>query len=392
MTKTQQPPFAIDAEGLIRFTQDLVRCQSWNPPGDEAAAAALVAEQLHSFGIDARVQPITPTRHNVYGRAPGRGTGPGHLMLVGHLDTVPPGQQPWEHGALSGDIAEGRIHGRGASDLKGGLAAAIFAAGALVRSGFVPSSDLIIVGTAGEEVDCLGARTLVSDGLLDGVGAIGVPEPTGLDLYIAHKGALWARIVTQGRAAHGARPDLGVNAILHMKETIGRVMAADWSAPTHPLLGRPTVNIGTIRGGTKTNMVPDRCELTIDFRTLPVQVHADLEARLRRILGDLAAENPEYDATLEIVNDRAAVSAPGDALFVQTALRVGESLWGERLQPKGVSYYTDASVLAPASGAPAIILGPGEANLAHQTNEWVSVQKLVQAARFYVELARKWLA
>jgi succinyl-diaminopimelate desuccinylase len=338
------------------------------------------------------VQPITPTRHNVYGRVQGRGTGPGHLLLVGHLDTVPPGQQPWEHGALSGDIAEGRIHGRGASDLKGGLAAVVFAAGALVRNGFVPSSDLIIAGTAGEEVDCLGARTLVSDGLLDGVGAIGVPEPTGLDLYIAHKGALWARIVTQGRAAHGARPDLGVNAILHMHETIGRVMGTDWSAPAHPLLGQPTVNIGTIRGGTKTNMVPDRCELTIDFRTLPVQAHADLEARLRGVLGDLAATDPEYDATLEIVNDRAAVSAPDDSPFVLTAMQVGESLWGERLQAKGVSYYTDASVLAPASGAPVIILGPGEADLAHQTNEWVSVQKLVQSARFYGELARKWLA
>jgi succinyl-diaminopimelate desuccinylase len=392
MDLSEKPPFPIDEKALIHFTREVVRCRSWNPPGDEAAVAALVADRLRSFGIDTQVVPVTPTRHNVYGRLPGRGTGRGHLLLVSHLDTVPPGDRAWEHGVLSGQLVEGRIYGRGAADMKGGLAATVFAAGALAQSEIRLSSDLIIAGTVGEEVDCLGAQALVDDGILEGVSAIGIPEPTGLNLYTAYKGALWVKIVTRGRTSHGARPDLGVNAILHMGATVRRILAADWDAPAHPLLGHPTLNVATIQGGVKTNMVPDRCELTIDFRTLPVQVHAELVARMRGILDRLAAEIPEYDATLEVTNDKAAVSTPTDEPYVQMAQNVGQALWGKTLHPQGVSYYTDASVLAPASGVPVIILGPGEAALAHQTDEWVSVEELTQAAQFYAQLASRWLA
>ncbi|MBM4431278.1 MAG: M20 family metallopeptidase, partial [Chloroflexi bacterium] len=302
---SNSPSFTIDRDTLIQFTQELVRCQSWNPPGDEAAAAAIVARQLRAFGIDTQVHEVTPTRHNVYGRIPGRGQGPGHLLLAGHMDTVPPGDVPWEHGALSGKLADGRIHGRGSSDMKGGLAAVACAAGALAQSGFKPSSDLLIAATVGEEVDCLGARALVDEGFLQGVTALAIPEPSGLNLMTAHKGACWVKIVTQGRAAHGARPDLGVNAVLHMQETIRRIVELQWTAPAHPLLGLPTRNVATIHGGTKTNMVPDRCELTIDFRSLPGQVHAHLVAQLQKILDDLAREIPDYHATLEVINDKA---------------------------------------------------------------------------------------
>jgi succinyl-diaminopimelate desuccinylase len=389
---SEKLPFSINEEALIDFTREVVQCRSWNPPGDEAAVAALVADQLRSFGIDTEVVPVTPTRHNVYGRLSGEGTGRGHLLLVSHLDTVPPGERAWEHGVLSGDLVDGRIYGRGASDMKGGLAAAVFAAGALAESGIGLSSDLIIAGTVGEEVDCLGAQALVEGGLLEGVGAIGIPEPTGLNLYTAYKGALWLKIVTRGRTAHGGRPDLGVNALLHMDATIERILAADWDAPAHPLLGHPTLNIATIHGGVKTNMVPDRCELTIDFRTLPGQGHTELVAQMREILDSLAVDIQEYDATLEVINDKAAVSTPTDGSFVRMAQDVGQSLWGRALPAQGVSYYTDASILAPASGAPVIILGPGEADLAHQTDEWVSVEKLMGAAQFYAQLASQWLA
>lgn len=392
MDSSEKLPFSIDEEALIDFTREVVQCRSWNPPGDEAAVAALVADQLRSFGIDTEVVPVTPTRHNVYGRLSGEGAGRGHLLLVSHLDTVPPGERAWEHGVLSGDLVDGRIYGRGASDMKGGLAAAVFAAGALAESGIGLSSDLIIAGTVGEEVDCLGAQALVEGGLLEGVGAIGIPEPTGLNLYTAYKGALWLKIVTRGRTAHGGRPDLGVNALLHMHATIERILAADWDAPAHPLLGHPTLNIATIDGGVKTNMVPDRCELTIDFRTLPGQAHTELVAQMREILDSLAVDIPEYDATLDVINDKAAVSTPTDDSFVRMAQDVGQSLWGQALPAQGVSYYTDASILVPASGAPVIILGPGEADLAHQTDEWVSVEKLMGAAQFYAQLASQWLA
>jgi len=382
----------IDKDGLTRFAQDLVRCQSWNPPGDEAGVAAIVAAQLTAFGVQTEVVPITPTRHNVVARIPGTGSGPGTLLLAGHMDTVPPGEGHWERAPLSGDLANGRIYGRGSSDMKGGLAAIVFAVGAVAQSGFRPSSDIVLAATVGEEVDCLGAARLVQDGLAGGVSAVGIPEPTGLDLVIAHKGALWVRIRTLGRAAHGARPDLGVNAILHMQETIRQVTTADWSAPAHPLLGQPSQNIATIHGGTKTNMVPDRCELTIDFRSLPGQEHSRMMDQLQNLLDDLAERVPGYSAQLETINDKAAVSTRADSPLVLLAQQVGEMVLERHLDPRGVSYYTDASVLGPASGAPVIILGPGEADLAHQTNEWLSVDKLHRAARVYARLATDWLS
>jgi len=382
----------IDEEGLIHFTREVVRCRSWNPPGDEAAVAALVADRLRSFGIDTQVAPITSTRHNVYGRLLGRGTGRGNLLLASHLDTIPPGDRAWEHGVLSGQLVNGRIYGRGSADMKGGLAATVFAAGAIAQSGIELSSDLIVAGTVGEEVDCLGAQALVDSGILDSVSAIGIPEPTGLDLCTVYKGALWVKIVTKGRTAHGSKPNLGVNAILHMGATIQRILAIDWDVTAHPLLGLPTLNVATVQGGIKTNMIPDRCELTIDFRTLPIQIHTELVAHLRGILESLAVEIPEYNATLEVINDMTAISTPTDNPFVQMAQDVGQSLWGKTMPPQGVSYYTDASILVPASNAPVIILGPGDVDMAHQTDEWVSVEKLIQATHFYAQLARQWLA
>jgi succinyl-diaminopimelate desuccinylase len=386
-------PFSIDEQALVAFTRALIRCQSWNPPGDEADAAKLVADQLRDFGLEAEAAFVEPGRYNVYGRLPGRGGGPGHLLLVGHLDTVPPGSQAWAHDPLGGTVVGGRIYGRGAADMKGGLAAIVFAAGALATSGFEPSSDLVIVGTVGEEVDCLGAKAAAKAGLLEGAGAMLIPEPSGLDLYTAHKGALWVRIETRGRAAHGSQPDLGVNAILHMQKTIDRIASADWDAPAHPLLGRPTLNVGTIEGGTKTNMVPDWCALTIDFRTLPEQSHAELLARLEGLLDELRAADETYAASLEVVTDMPAISTPVDHPFVEAARDVGRALWGRSMTPAGASYFTDASVLGPAAQTeiPILMLGPGEEAQSHQTDEWVSVEALAQAARFYAELAARWL-
>jgi succinyl-diaminopimelate desuccinylase len=387
------PSFSIDHDALVAFTRDLVRCQSWNPPGDEAEVAQLMAEQLREFGLAVEIDQVDAGRYNVYARLRGKGSGPGHLLLVGHLDTVPPGSGGWEHDPLSGVVTDGRIYGRGTADMKGGLAALVFAAGALARSGLEPASDLVVVGTVGEEVNCLGAQAAVEAGLLEGAGAIAIPEPSGLDLYTAHKGALWVHIETRGRAAHGSRPDLGVSAIAHMQRTLGRIAGEDWDAPAHPLLGKPTVNVGTIEGGTKTNMVPDRCEITIDFRTLPGQSHEELVARLRGLLDELRAADETYRASLEVVTDRPAVSTPTDDPFVETAQEVGRALWGRGMAPAGASYFTDGSVLGPASGGdvPIIILGPGEEEQAHQTDEWVGMEALAQAARFYAALAARWL-
>ena len=391
MNLPEQSRLPIDKEALIQFTQKLVRCRSWNPPGDEAEVTALVAGQMEAFGMEVRLSQAAPKRNNVYGRLRGRGKGKGHLLLVSHLDTVPPGSKTWERDPLSGDIANGRLHGRGSADMKAGLAAILFAAGALAGSVDSLSGDLIVAGTVGEEVDCLGAKQLVQDGILEGVNAIAIPEPSGSELFVAHKGALWVRISVKGRSAHGSRPDLGINAILHMNETIQRVMEANWEAPAHPLLGHPTINIGTIAGGTSPNIVPDLAEITIDFRTLPSQSHNQIVDQLSLMLAELREQVPGYQAEMQVINDRAAVSTSVEDAFIQAAQQAGMRLWNRELKPQGVTYYTDASVLAPACGKPVLIFGPGQAEQAHQTDEWVGTEDVYQAAQFYLELASNWL-
>lgn len=380
----------IPQEPLVRFTRELIQIQSWNPPGDEAVAAERVAAEMRTLGLETEVIPLTSTRANVVGRLRGNGSSRG-LMLVGHLDTVPPGSGAWSYAPLSADLSNGRIYGRGTADMKGGLAAAIYAAGSLKQSGMALSGDLLIAGTAGEEVDCLGAQALLRSGHLDGMTALGIPEPTGLELFTAHKGALWVKITTRGRTAHGSRPDLGINAILHMQKLISRIISISWETTAHPLLGTPTINVATIQGGTKTNMIPDHCELTIDFRSLPSQDHAWIVQKIQTILAGLSELEPGFSAELEVTNDKAAMETPSEHPFVRLAQDVGQSLWGKELEPKGVTYYTDASVLAAKSGLPTIILGPGEAALAHQTDEWVSIDNIVETARFYARLAARYL-
>jgi succinyl-diaminopimelate desuccinylase len=168
-------------------------------------------------------------------------------------------------------------------------------------------------------------------------------------------------------------------------------MQANWDAQPHPLLGHPTINIGTIQGGTSTNIVPDLAQITIDLRTLPSQRHSQIVDKLSMILAELSQQVTEFQAQLEVINDRAAVSTAADDPFIQAAQQAGRSLWNKELTPQGVTYYTDASVLAPACGKPVLIFGPGLAEQAHQTDEWVGMDDIYQAAQFYLELGLNWL-
>ena len=392
MNRQEKSPGAVDREALIGFTQKLVQCRSFNPPGNEKDAAAIAGGQMEKLGMDVELSEAAPGRFNAYGRIRGTGGGKrGNLLMVGHLDTVPPGSGKWERDPLSGEISRGKLYGRGSADMKSGLASVIFAAGAFRGSESLLEGDLIVAGTAGEEVDCLGAKKLVEDGILEGVGAIAIPEPSGLKMFTAHKGALWVRVRTRGKGAHGARPDLGINAVIHINETINRIMKEDWDAEAHPLLGKPTVNIGTVSGGVSTNVVPDQAELTIDFRSLPQQNHSDILEKLKKILKQLEKDIPGYNAEIEVINDKAAVSTNADSLFVKTAAEAGRLLWGRPLKPHGVTYYTDASILAHASKKPVVILGPGEAEQAHQTDEWVGTESICSAAEYYIRLIHLWM-
>lgn len=375
---------------LVSLTQELIQAPTSNPPGNEEKAAAIILQKFQSEGITAELIPETPGRANIVARLNGATKAPA-LLFDGHLDTVPPGDEDaWTHSPYSGALDQNRIYGRGASDMKGGIAAQVMAMLLAKRAGIQLPRDLIIAATCGEEVDNLGAHTLRNAGGINDVGAIVIAEPSNNEIFIAEKGTLWLEITTFGRTAHGSMPHLGVNAIWKMHAFMEKMKGFKPSADKHPLLGEASFSLNTVDGGFKTNVVPDRCTTTWDGRTVPGQSHADIVASIQDQITQLQNSDAQFKGEIKVIKDLPSVDTAPDNPLVQLAQQVGQELWSRELTPGGVNYYTDAAVLVPGLNLPFIIFGPGEPGLAHQPNEYVEVEKLVAATTFYLLLASRW--
>lgn len=380
---------------LTGICRQLIQINSVNPPGNEAAVAAHVAEVLGPAGIDIELVPHTEGRASLLARLKGSGELPG-LLYSAHLDTVAPGEEPWTRDPFGGDLAGGKVWGRGAADMKGGLAAMMAAAKALARAtnrlGVTLRGDLVLAFTAGEEVNSMGAAALARRGDLGPVQAVVVAEPSSNDLYIAEKGALWVELTTVGRTAHGSMPDLGRNAVMMMVALLAEIDRLSVEFTAHPLLGGFTRSINTVAGGLKTNVVPDRCTATIDMRTVPGQDHAAILQGIQGVIDDLTRRMPGFQARLSVTNDHPALySDPDDPVVVRFS-SVIERVTGKRPEPQGVRYYTDAVEYAPVLNAPLIICGPGPAAMAHQPDEYVEAAKLDESARILALAAVELLA
>ncbi|GHH27970.1 M20 family metallopeptidase [Lentzea cavernae] len=381
----QSPP-SPGRDDVLDLTRELLRIDTINPPGNEREAAEVALAYARSHGLDGDLQPLGDSRANL--RLVLRGEGEqAPIMYCGHLDTVPLGTAPWTRPPHAAEVEEdGVLWGRGAVDMKGGLAAMLVGLTTLARTGTRPPGDVHLLATAGEEVDCAGARAARDAGLLEGVGGLVIAEPTDLDLVVAHKGALFLEFVTRGRAAHGSMPDQGVNAITHMTTLLDRLSALDLGSATDPLLGGPTASVGTVQGGSVVNIVPDRCTAQVDLRSVPGVDHAVLLQRIERMLSELALTVPDFDARMTVTGDYAAVGTdPGEPL-VRTAREVLAGVLGRPPGTSGVSYFSDASILQPGTGLPTVLCGPGDPNLAHQTDERVHVDDLRRAAEFFTLL------
>jgi succinyl-diaminopimelate desuccinylase len=367
---------------VVSLCRALVRFKSVNPPGDELEIAEYVAGVLREVGLTVEMVPHTPTRASVLARLKGSGEMPA-LFYTGHLDVVPVGAEEWLHDPFEGDVVEGELWGRGASDMKGGNAAMIAATKVLATANFPLKGDLILAFTAGEEGEQLGAAEIAARPDLAPVQAVVVAEPSYNDVYVAEKGAFWLQITTHGKTAHGSMPHLGQNAIMMMVALLSELDSLAVPYEEHPLLGGFTRSVNTIAGGVKTNVVPDQCTVTIDQRTVPGQDHGAILRQVEDLIADLGQRLPDFRASVEVINDRIPVAtSPGEPV-VQRFYDVVAEVTGARPVPKGVNYYTDAVVFAPALNAPMIICGPGEAKLAHQPNEYVEVPKMVEAAKIF---------
>jgi succinyl-diaminopimelate desuccinylase len=366
----------------VELTRELLRFNTINPPGDERSCARHVGALLEGAGFTVAYHEFDERRTSLVAR---RGGSPDGLPLcfTGHLDTVPLGARPWQRDPFAGEIADGRMYGRGSSDMKSGVAAFVVAALRLA-SRLDRTPGLTLVVTAGEEISCRGARDLVRRGdALGRAGALVVAEPTDNQPMVGHKGVLWLRARATGVTAHGSMPERGVNAIYRAARAVTRLEAHRFGVMPHPVLGAPTLNVGTISGGLNFNSVPDAAVVGIDIRTIPEQEHAKVIAALADYLGE--------QITLEPVNDSPGIWTDPFHPWVQQVFDVVTAIVGAPPEVRGAPYGTDASALKPAyHGAPTVILGPGELALAHQTDEYCLPRRIEEAVEMYVEIARRW--
>ena len=386
------PLARIHADRLVALCARLVQIRSVNPPGGELAIAEYVAGVLAAGGVPAELIPHGPDRASVLARIAGRGEAP-NLLYSAHLDTVPVGAdaEAWLHDPFSGEVANGKVWGRGAADMKGGLAAMMAAALALAEAGTPLTGNLILAFTAGEETDSLGAYAVAQRTDLAPVGAIVVSEPSSNELYVAEKGALWVELATYGQTAHGSMPDLGRNAVMMMVALLSELDRMPVACADHPLLGGFSRSINTISGGVKTNVVPDCCVATVDMRTVPGQNHAALLHQIEALIAELAARQPGFRASIRVLNDNIPLTTPLDHPTVARMAGVIETVVGRRPVPGGVRYYSDAVAYVPVFDAPMLICGPGQTGLAHQPNEYVEIEKLVESARILTLAAMRLL-
>jgi succinyl-diaminopimelate desuccinylase len=372
----------LDEQALIRLTQEIIRLRTINPPGDESRAAEFIARRLQQANMFAEVVPHEEAgRGSVVGGLRGSGKRPA-LLFSGHLDTVPAGDN-WEREVLSADVADGKIWGLGSTDMKAGVAALLVAMEAVQHTGVSLQGDLLFAGTAGEEVDSMGAKRLVEQQKLGDVGFMIIGEPTAKRVFTAEKGVLWLEVRTRGQTAHGSMPHLGVNAIMHMTKLLHALEAERIPYQTHPLLGGFTMNVATIAGGVKTNVVPDACRVSIDLRTVIGQEHQQIVDTVRQLIDRLCAEDNTFHAEVHVLTERIPLDIPFDNALVQTFVQVRDQVTGQTSQPAAASFATDGSVFVPAYEAPMVICGPGLPEKAHQPNEYVEIDKLITAARIY---------
>jgi succinyl-diaminopimelate desuccinylase len=388
--------FPIDEPDLVRFLQSLVRVPTVNPPGNEVLLAPLIADRLRLLGCDVQIVESESGRANIVAALQGSGGGP-TLIWNGHMDVQPPGND-WTYDPFGAHIEGDRLYGRGAVDMKAGIAAVLAAASALRAADVVLRGDLIFAIVADEVSGGReGTGFLTERRLLHGDMAI-VGEPTGDQVNIAHRGTLWAEIEIRGKSAHGGRPWLGVNAISKMIRVANAIeieLVPHLQRRTHAMLPAPSVNFGTIQGGVKFNLVADRCTLQIDRRLIPGETAARALAELGEVCARVNAQDPEpFVYSVREVMQVKPMEIAADAEIVRACQRAYREVTGQEAALGCTAGFEDAHYLMEA-GIPTAMFGPyrrAEASrpafftTSGMADEYVELPATVLAARVYARL------
>jgi succinyl-diaminopimelate desuccinylase len=378
----------------VSLTQELVRIRSENPTGTEAGMAGRLEDYLKGLGIDVERDAVEEGRENLTAELSGRSGAPA-LVLLNHMDTVPAGEG-WTRDPFAAEISGGRLWGRGACDMKGGLAAGLIALKnlkAILDQGARLKRSVRTCLVVDEESSWMqGVSKAVELGRIGGEDVVISCEPTSLELKSAQKGAMWYEISFAGKNAHAAAPQMGANAIAAAAKTLIRLegLAASMDA-VHDLLGKTTIVTSIIQGGTKTNVVPDACRIEVDIRFIPPLSVSDAGALLEEAASASCREVPGVSAKVRTLSvDRPPILSDPDS---EGAKLIGEALretMNSSASAGGVSYYSDAGLAAARTGnRQCFLLGPGNIEQAHSPDEYVEVEELRRAAAVFGRLAER---
>ncbi len=388
----------LDSNALVDFAQRLVRTPSVNDPlneGSEEQVSEVVLAEMRSFGWAPTVEVVAPGRPNIIARITSGLSGP-TLLFEGHSDVVSPGHRAaWTFDPFCGDIANGTLRGRGAADMKGGVAAMIYAARALELAGPFPGTVVVAVLVDEEEM-MRGVKDFVAKGHARGIDAAIVCEPEGGEICDCAKGALRIVIRCHGKMAHGSMPEKGLNPITALAEMTGSLAkiehAINNSYGTHPVLGNVTLTPTVFEAGemVQLNVIPAQATLGIDVRTVPGVDHPTLVSRLFTALSEIAkAHNVELD--LEIIEDRPPTVTLRSESVMKAMVAAHEEVVGSPAVFGGVPGTTDGTILWRDAQLPVVVYGPGGKWIAHQADEFVLLSEIIDAAYTYAVAASHFL-
>jgi succinyl-diaminopimelate desuccinylase len=389
----------IDREELVRLARELVRIPSVYRPeetdGNEARVARFVADYLDRAGFEVSIEEVKPGRPNVWAVWEGDRTGK-TLLFEAHTDVVTEGSaDDWEHLPFGAERDGDRIYGRGACDTKGNLAAAVVAVRAVKDSGVPFPGSLILCHPVDEEGMMAGIKAFIERGYADGVDAAVICEPEENQLCIKQKGALRVEVTLRGTMAHGAMPQSGVNPVTRAARFVVAVEELEGEEIERhgedPFLGypslTPTILMGPDSAEPQINVIPASAYVALDIRTVPDQSHRELVVRLEDIIARLASEDPDFDATLEVIEERPPTETPREEPLVRAMAKAFGHLTGEEPTYNGVPGATDGTFLHAWAGIPIVTTGAGDREIPHHADEWVDEEELLTTCKLYAATA-----
>ncbi|SDH65339.1 M20 family metallopeptidase [Alteribacillus bidgolensis] len=356
----------------VHFLKKLIEIDTTNPPGNENKVAEFIENHALDSNLQIQKTPLLENRSNLLLE-----WGEGKevdLLLSAHMDTVQTGSlDMWDTPPFDGEIINGNMYGRGTADMKSGLAAMYLALLQVLEEVQHTDKKIALALTTGEEVDCLGAKKLLGDLNWSLVKRIMIGEPTNNEIAVGHKGALWIKVESFGKTSHGSMPEHGINAIDRLHSALRDIYKTlEERKKVHDILGASTYSLNQMAGGNQPNVVPDYCEAVIDIRTVPPEDHETLFKALQTQVEEWKG------VTLTVLLDRPPVFTPTDNEFVQDICN-----WTDSTNTRTVPYYTDGSVFNQDSRIPMIMFGPGLVEMAHQPNEFVSIDAYLQSINYY---------